>query len=145
MCGPWSRRRAERLARRARALGVAERADLLGFVPPERLAALRTGALAAVVPSLKEGFGLPVLEAMAAGVPVLASDTRALREAGGDAARYLPPLDPRAWAAAATELLEDTRARDALAAGGRAQAARFSWSRTARLTADAWRVAGAGG
>ena len=82
-----------------------------------RLAALRPGAAAVLVPSRKEGFGLPVLEAMAAGVPVLASDTPALREVGGDAATYLPPDDPGAWAdaisAAAGRGAEERAARAA--------------------------------
>src|SRR5947207_2243676 len=94
MCGAWSRRRAERLRRAAAASGVGGRVALLGHVEASRLALLRAGALAAVVPSRKEGFGLPVLEAMAAGVPVLASDTPALREVGGEAVRYLPVDEP---------------------------------------------------
>src|SRR5262249_58342879 len=104
MCGTWSSRRLARLRRLAGAVGVADRIELAGLVSDGHLAALRAAAVAVLVPSLKEGFGLPVIEAMAAGTPVLASDTPALREAGGDAARYLPPGDPAAWAAAIDEL-----------------------------------------
>jgi glycosyltransferase involved in cell wall biosynthesis len=76
---------------------------------------------------------------MAAGVPVLASDIPALREAGGDAARYLPPADAAAWGRAIGELAADPGARRAGAEAGAAQAARFTWERTAELTVLAWR------
>ena len=105
----------------------------MGLLPPGRLAAVRAGALAALVPSRKEGFGLPVLEAMAAGVPALASDTPALREVGGDAATYLPADDPGAWARGDRE----PRLRPG-PAGGRgprrdgARAGAFSWRAAAR-------------
>ncbi len=89
----------------------------LGLVDAGRLAALRAGATAVLVPSRKEGFGLPVLEAMQLGVPVLASDTPALREVGGAAARYLSPDDAAGWAAAIDALVADP-AR----AGGRGSA-----------------------
>jgi glycosyltransferase involved in cell wall biosynthesis len=144
LVGPWSPRRLARLRRRAADLGVEGRVDWLGFVDAGRLAALRAGALAALVPSRKEGFGFPVLEAMAAGVPVLASDTPALREVGGDAVRYLPPDAPTAWASALAELADDPDRRARHRALGLAQARAFSWERTARLTLDAHRVASAG-
>jgi len=98
MTGPWGGRRVRLLRDYANRAGVLDRIDLLGHVPASRLAALREGAVAVVVPSLKEGFGLPVLEAMQAGVPVVASDTPALREVGADAARYEDPFEPTAWA-----------------------------------------------
>jgi glycosyltransferase involved in cell wall biosynthesis len=145
MAGPWSARRLARLRRKAAELGVEGRVDWLGFVDAGRLAALRAGALAALVPSRKEGFGFPVLEAMAAGVPVLASDTPALREVGGDAARYLPADAPTAWAAAIAELADDPERRARQRALGLAQARAFSWEETARLTLEAHREAGAGG
>jgi glycosyltransferase involved in cell wall biosynthesis len=135
MAGPWSRRRAERLARLATRLGVADRVDLLGFVDAARLAALRAGARALLVPSFKEGFGLPVLEGLAAGVPVVASDTPALREVGGEAARYLPATDVAGWAAA----MEGAQPADG--AAGPARAAAFTWARTAGGVRAAWREA----
>ncbi len=143
MAGPWSARRTERLRRHAEIVGAAARIDWLGLVTPERLAALREGARAVLVPSRKEGFGLPVLEALSAGVPVLASDTPALREVGGDAATYLPLGQPAVWAAAisASALASDPVARAARAEQGRRRAAGFSWERTARATADAYREA----
>lgn len=132
MTGPWSRRRLQRLQDHAARVGAAGRVDWLGLVAPGRLTALRAGALAVAVPSRKEGFGLPVLEAMAAGVPVLASDTPALREVGGDAARYLPADDPDAWAAAIADLRDDPAARRDLTGRGHARAAGFTWQDTAR-------------
>ncbi len=111
---------------------------------PERLAALREGARAVLVPSRKEGFGLPVLEALSAGVPVLASDTPALREVGGAAATYLPLGDAAAWGRAISQAAAapaGERAEQAQA--GRIRAAGFSWERTARATLAAYReVAG---
>jgi glycosyltransferase involved in cell wall biosynthesis len=138
MTGTWSARRLALLRDYARRRGVDDRVDWLGHVPAPRLAALRRDAVAALVPSLREGFGLPVLEAMAAGLPALASDIPALRETGGQAARYLPPDDPDAWAAAVAALAGDAAARAALADRGRAHARAFTWERTARLTRDAW-------
>ncbi len=141
MAGPWSARRAERLRRHAEAVGAAGRIDWLGLVTPERLAALREGARAVLVPSRKEGFGLPVLEALSAGVPVIASDTPALREVGGDCATYLPLGQPTVWAAAisGSALTPDPVARAVRADQGRRRAAAFSWERTARATLDAYR------
>ena len=114
MTGPWSSRRVARLRRYAEAVDAAHRVMWLGYVPAERLAALRANALALVVPSWKEGFGLPVLEGMSAGVPVIASDTPALREAGGDAALYLSLGDARVWGAAIGELAADRARRRAM-------------------------------
>ena len=144
MAGPWSARRAGRLRTHARALGADARVDWLGLVSAERLAALREGARAVLVPSRKEGFGLPVLEALAAGVPVLASDTPALREVGGDAATYLPLGDPAAWGRAISEAAAlGASQREEGARQGRLRAAEFSWERTARATIAAYReVAG---
>lgn len=142
MAGPWSARRAERLRRHAAAVGAGDRVDWLGLVSAGRLAALREGARAVLVPSRKEGFGLPVLEAMSAGVPVLASDTPALREVGGGAAAYLPLGDAGAWGRAISEACaEGAVGRAARAEAGRRRAADFSWERTARAVAAAYREA----
>lgn len=141
LTGPWSSRRVERLRRYAKTVGADHRVLWLGYVPAERLAALRENALAVVIPSWKEGFGLPSLEAMAAGIPVISSDTPALREAGGDAARYLPLDDARVWGRAITELAQNPSERERMGTAGRAQAARFSWETTAKLTLAAYRDA----
>ena len=144
MCGPWSRRRAERLRRRAAGQRAADRIAWLGFVSPGRLAAVRAGALAALVPSRKEGFGFPVLEAMVAGVPVLAADIPALREVGGDAVRYLPLGEPGVWGEAIGRLAEDPGGRAAMSSRGHGRTGDYTWEATARRTADAWREAAGG-
>lgn len=104
------------------------------------LAALYRGALAVALPSWYEGFGLPALEACAAGAPVVASDLPVLREIAGDAALYAPPGDPAAWAAAIERVTADPELARRLAERGRARAAAFDWRRTADETADALRV-----
>lgn len=104
----------------------------------EELGMLYSGAMVYLQPSLSEGFGLPPLEAMACGVPVIASDVAALPETLGDAALLVPPHGPEAWAAAITQLVRDTWARTQLAVAGRAHAATFSWERTADQTMAAY-------
>jgi glycosyltransferase involved in cell wall biosynthesis len=100
-------------------------ADLRGYVDKPQLADLYRRAAAVILPSRFEGFGLPVLEAMASGTPVVISDDPALREVAGDAA-----------AGSVQEALEE---RDRLAGAGIARAAQFSWAETARRTADVYR------
>lgn len=117
-----------------RALG----AETPGYVPDAELDALMRGADLLVHPSLYEGFGLVVLEAMARGVPVAAAGNTALPEAGGDAAVYFDPFDIDAIAAAITEALAR---RDELGPRGRVHAAGFSWERAARETAAVYREA----
>lgn len=143
LTGAWSPRRRARLQRCAERRGVADAVDWHGLVSAERLATLRAGALAVAVPSLKEGFGLPALEAFAAGVPLLASDTPALREVAGGAARHLPVDDPQPWAEAIAQLSEDDATRAALVDAGRARAALFTWQRTAKGLVRVYREAGA--
>jgi glycosyltransferase involved in cell wall biosynthesis len=100
---------------------------LLGVVSEDLLPALYAGAEAFVLPSLHEGFGLPVVEAMACGVPVVASDRGALPETCGGAALLVDPTDPEAVADAIDAAIGDER----LAAAGMERAAAFSWERTA--------------
>jgi glycosyltransferase involved in cell wall biosynthesis len=102
----------------------------LGFVPDADLPALYAGAATLALPSLYEGFGLPCLEAMAAGTPIVASDRGALPETCGAAALYADPTDPAAFAAAIAAATDPTE-RARLTTAGRARAATFTWDLTA--------------
>lgn len=99
----------------------------LGFVDDNDLQGLMTGAQVFLFPSLYEGFGLPVLEALASGTPVVACDTSAIPEVAGEAALLVPPGDAEAMAEATGMLLSDTTRRQQLIETGRTQAARFTW------------------
>jgi glycosyltransferase involved in cell wall biosynthesis len=113
----------------------------LGPVDERTLDALYRRATLCAVPSRYEGFGLPALEAMARGCPVVASDATSLPEVVGDAGRLVAPQDVDAWAAALVQLFTEPAARAELAAGGRARASEFSWTRSARAHLDAYRAA----
>jgi alpha-1,3-rhamnosyl/mannosyltransferase len=110
----------------------------LGYTPDPALRALYDRAAAVVSPSLYEGFGLPLVEAMAAGAPLVCSDIPVFREVAADAAVFVPPGDADAWARALAEVLSDAgRARD-LEARGAARARAFSWRNTADRTLAVW-------
>ncbi len=121
--------------------GMADRVRLLGFVPDADLCALMVAARALVYPSLYEGFGLPVVEAMAAGLPVITSNRGALAELAEGAALLVEPLDAGSIAEAMRRLMEDEGLRLRLAARGRVRAGLYSWSRTARETVEVYRAA----
>jgi glycosyltransferase involved in cell wall biosynthesis len=107
----------------------------LGFVPPGDLDALYAGAAVVVYPSLAEGFGLPVLEAMAHGVPVVTSAGTATEEVAGDAALLVDPLDVDAIAGAIQRTLEDRELASSLGTAAKQRAASFTWQRSAELVA----------
>ncbi|MBP8950509.1 MAG: glycosyltransferase family 4 protein, partial [Candidatus Promineofilum sp.] len=119
--------------------GVADRVILPGFVDDADLPALYSAASLFVFPSLYEGFGLPLLEAMACGVPIISSDASSLPEVaatGGEpAALLLPPDDEAGWSVAMLRLLAGDAARQRLISAGKAQAARFTWQAAARQLA----------
>jgi glycosyltransferase involved in cell wall biosynthesis len=106
----------------------------LGHVSAARLATLYQAANVLLFPSLEEGFGLPVLEAMARRLPVVAANTSALPEVGGDAALYADPRDPQSMAENVQRAVEDEPLRRSLIARGLARAREFTWRRTAELT-----------
>jgi glycosyltransferase involved in cell wall biosynthesis len=124
----------EAIDRRVAQLGLGGRVRFLDYVPDEDLPGLLSGATAFAFPSLYEGFGLPVLEAMACGAPVLTSTTSSLPEVAGDAAMLVDPTDTAAIAAALARLIADEPLRAELRARGLARAALFSWERCARET-----------
>jgi glycosyltransferase involved in cell wall biosynthesis len=124
----------EELRDRALALGVEDEVRFPAWVDAAQLEALWALSDAFVFPSLYEGFGLPVLEAMARGVPVACSNSSSLPEVAGDAALLFDPRDEPAIAAALVRLLDDRALRARLIALGLTRAGEFTWQRTAQLT-----------
>jgi glycosyltransferase involved in cell wall biosynthesis len=115
---------AKQIAREAQRLGVAARVHMLENVPMTDIAALYAGAIMASYPSHYEGFGIPMLEAIAAGVPVVAATGSCLEEAGGPGGVYVNPLDVEQFAAEANRLLNDSTLRRSMVAEGRKYIAR---------------------
>lgn len=125
----------------ARSLGVAGHIVFKGFAEPEELVSWYSAATMFVYPSLYEGFGMPVVEAMACGTPVIASNASSLPEVAGDAALLVDPWDVQGLGEAIEQLTNDRQLRDDLSRRGIEQSAKFSWARTARKTADVYRQA----
>lgn len=124
------------LRQQAQDLGIAERVKILDYVPYDELPNLLNQAIALVFPSLWEGFGLPVLEAMACGTPVITSNLSSLPEVAGDAALLVDPYDVGAIAHAMTTILTDNTAQTDLRNAGLQRVKHFSWERTGELTAQ---------
>jgi len=120
--------------RRLRELGLEDRVIFTGYVPDEDLPAIYSAADLFVFPSLYEGFGLPVLEAMACGTPVVCSNTSSLPEVAGDAALLVDPADVRALAGAMERALRDEGKWREMRERGLQQAARFSWDEAAAMS-----------
>ena len=133
LAGPRGWRHAAIDARVA-ALGLGDAVRFLGYVPASDLPLCYNAASVFVYPSLYEGLGLPPLEALACGTPVVASNASSLPEALGDAALLVDPRDPAALAGALAAALADEPLRGRLRAAGFAQARRFSWRRMAEQT-----------
>lgn len=123
---------------RARKLGVEGDVRLLGFCSDDLLEGLYATADVFLFPTFYEGFGLPVLEAMVRGVPVVCSDIAALREVAGDAAVTFDPSDTAAIATAVERVLGSAELRERLRMAGRERAASFSWGQAGRLTLESY-------
>ncbi|HET9369963.1 MAG TPA: glycosyltransferase family 1 protein [Vicinamibacterales bacterium] len=132
---------AESIERRVSEPPVAGRVDLPGYIDPRDREDLYRGALVLVMPSHTEGFGIPALEAMTIGVPVVAANRGALPEVVGSAGRLIDPDDPVALAAALEAVVFDRPTRDGMRQAGWREARRYDWSLTARQTRDAWSAA----
>jgi alpha-1,3-rhamnosyl/mannosyltransferase len=129
----------EALDAQARAAGIGGAFVRLGQVSEPRLNELYRSALALVYPSRYEGFGLPVLEAMASGTPVIAARAASIPEVLGDAGTLLEPDDTEGWADAIVAVACDEGLRSRMRALGLTRAAEFTWARTARITAGVYR------
>lgn len=123
---------------RAKELGLGDAVRFAGYVSAEDLEGLYAEADVFVFPSLSEGFGLPLLEAMARDLPVVTSNVSALPEVAGGAALQVDPRSPGAIAAAVGEVLTNPDLRERLIAGGRGRVGLFTWEATARATLESW-------
>ena len=129
--------KSEAIVRRLRAAGIRH----LHYLSPAELAAVYRQAEIFVFPSIYEGFGFPLLEAMTAGVPSIAARSSSLPEVGGDAALYFDPLDSDELERLLERLLDDSALRRDLSERGRARAALFRWDSAAQKTLDVLRKA----
>ena len=118
---------------------ASERLRFTGYVSDEELAALYSACSVFVYPSLYEGFGLPLLEAMACGAPVITSQIPSIRETVGSAARLVVPTDVGGLAQAIVKVLEDPAERNHLTTEGQQRAAAFTWQKTAEATMKVYR------
>jgi glycosyltransferase involved in cell wall biosynthesis len=131
----------DRLRAEARSLGLGDAVTIVGYVDRADLEGLYAAAAAFVFPSLTEGFGMPVLEAMARGVPVVTSSVSSLPEVAGDAALLVDPTSVDAIADATARVLTDAPERERLVAAGLRRPAAFTWERSATGTIESWRRA----
>lgn len=120
-------------------LGIEDRVHAIGFAPDRDLPALYSAATVFVFPSLYEGFGIPLLEAMACGTPVVASDTSSIPEVVGQAGLLVPPTEPEQLADATVRVVEDSGLRERLSKAGIERAREFTWERAARQTLEVYR------
>jgi glycosyltransferase involved in cell wall biosynthesis len=131
----------EKVRQRALYLGLADRVQQVGHVPDDALPAIYQGAELFLYPTLYEGFGLPVIEAMASGIAVITSNTSALKEIAEGYAHLVDPLDVDGMAKAIARCMADPEHRSALAKLGTRRAEDFRWERTARRTLEVYRAA----
>ncbi|PZO59640.1 MAG: mannosyltransferase [Phormidesmis priestleyi] len=136
LVGPQDQRYTPALKAKIASLGIESQVRFLDYVAYEQLPVLLRGALALTLPSLWEGFGLPVLEAMACGTPVITSNLSSLPEVAGDAAILVDPYNTDDIANAMKMVAKDADLRAQLSIAGLAQAQKFSWQKTGEQTAD---------
>jgi glycosyltransferase involved in cell wall biosynthesis len=136
LAGPADDRYTPDLKILVRELGIEQRVKFLDYIPYAELPSLMNRALALVFPSLWEGFGLPALEAMACGAPVITSNLSALPEVTGDAALLIDPYDVGAIADAMQTLVDSSHLRGKMRVDGLERAELFSWERTGKATAE---------
>lgn len=136
--GPVVQSDRSRLEARLDALGIRDRVNFLGWLSDSDLQVAYHAAAVVALPSLAEGFGLTLLEAMSCGTPCVAADLPVLREVAGDAADFADPLSPPSIAASLRRVLGDRAHASALIERGRLQVARYSWAQTARGTLAAY-------
>lgn len=139
IAGPTDERYTPRLKAQAKALDLESRVQFLDYVPYEQLPNLLSCARALIFPSLWEGFGLPVLEAMACGTPVICSNVSSLPEVAGEAALLVDPYRVSVIACAMNQLLIDTSTYQQLQAAGLQRVQQFSWEKTGRATTEVLR------
>ncbi len=136
IAGPTDARYTPELEKLAEELGVRSRIKFLSYVPYDQLPALLSGAIALVFPSLWEGFGFPVLEAMACGTPVIVSAVASLPEVVGDAAYLIDPMNFEEIAGAMGAIATDSQMRHQLSQASLQRARQFSWAKTGRATVE---------
>ena len=139
MAGWWSSPCRKRPIAARREGPARARIEIPGYVTPAELAAWYARASIFAFPSLDEGFGMPLLEAMAAGTPIVTSNRSALPEVAGDAALLVDPEDTAALAAALRQLTGDAALREDLARRGKARVETFTWEKAVRETWDVYR------
>ncbi|MCS6813086.1 MAG: glycosyltransferase family 4 protein [Cyanobacteria bacterium] len=136
LAGPTDNRYTPQLKAQVNALGIDRHVQFLDYAPYAQLPDLLRGAVALVFPSLWEGFGIPVLEAMACGTPVITSNLAAMPEVAGEAAILVDPYNIQAIAAAMRDVLNDRQLRQHLQQAGLRRAQQFRWSLTGQHTVD---------
>jgi glycosyltransferase involved in cell wall biosynthesis len=136
IAGPSDPRYTPQLKALAQELGVSSRIQFLSYVPYAQLPALLSHAIALVFPSLWEGFGLPVLEAMACGTPVITSNVASLPEVAGEAAYFINPTNGAEIGNAMHHLAHDSQMRQQLSSAGLQRAQQFSWAKTGQATVE---------
>jgi glycosyltransferase involved in cell wall biosynthesis len=136
IAGSGDRRYTPLLQAQIQELGLGDRVQFLDYVTYDQLPVLYGQAIALVFPSLWEGFGFPVLEAMACGTPVITSNLSSLPEVAGDAAILVNPYDENSIAEAMQQIAMDDEGRSQLRTAGLARASQFSWAKTGQATAE---------